>query len=130
MKNYQTHQTYISSQDQQHERSDIQHGLVHVNPKILEEILVGLCSEKRSAKWLTYPVEDFYNNVLRNQKQIESTISYEIYVINNIFFSYKKKNLFKPKDLKAQKVKVLCKLFGRKREIHADQPKNTNQLTL
>ena len=121
---------YISSQYQQHDRSDIQIGLVHVNPKILEEILVGLCIEKKSAKWLTYLVEDFYNKGLRNQKQIDTMTPYKMDVISNVFFSYKKKNLFKPKDLKSHKVKVLCKLFGRKREIHADQPTNTNQLIL
>ena len=77
-----------------------------------------------------YSVEDFYNNVLRNQKQIESMTFYEMDVINDVFFSYKLENVFKPKDLKAHKVKVLCKLFGRKRELHADQPKNRNQLSL
>lgn len=107
-----------------------QQGLVHSNPAFLQQILVGLCAERRGDKWMTYSVEDFYTNVLLNQKQIEQLTTYEMDVINNTFFSYTQKHLFRSERLKAHKVKVLCKLFGRKRLLHAVRPKSTKQVTL
>ena len=67
---------------------------------------------------------------LSSQKQIEQLTSYEMDVIDRVFYGYLKKHLFNISDLKATKVKAICKLFGRKRQLNIVRPKNTKNVTL
>ena len=54
----------ISQVQERYTGDRIGHVLVDVNPSILEEILVGLCSERRGDKWSTFTVQKVYDEIL------------------------------------------------------------------